>query len=146
MLLLLPTATVLAVMGLVEALTTQRLLFASLASSAFLIYLDPRHPANGARTLLTAQPAAALLGFGAADLLGRGYLAAAAAMLAAIAAMALPDALHPPAVSTAPAFALKAGPESNLGLFALAAGVTAALVVVERASLWLLGRYAAPGS
>ena len=73
MLLLLPTATVLAVMGLVEALTTQRLLFASLASSAFLIYLDPRHPANGARTLLTAQPAAALLGFGAAELLGRGH-------------------------------------------------------------------------
>jgi hypothetical protein len=33
-----PTLTVLVVMALVEALTQQRLLFASLASSAFLIY------------------------------------------------------------------------------------------------------------
>lgn len=39
---LLPTLTVLAVLGLVEALSPQRLLFASLASFAFLIYLAPR--------------------------------------------------------------------------------------------------------
>lgn len=36
---LLPTVTVLAVLGLVETFSDQRLLFASLASSAFLIYL-----------------------------------------------------------------------------------------------------------
>lgn len=34
-----PTLTVLLVLALVEALSNQRLLFASLASSAFLIYL-----------------------------------------------------------------------------------------------------------
>jgi hypothetical protein len=38
---LLPTLMVLSVLGLVETLGRQRLLFASLASSAFLIYLDP---------------------------------------------------------------------------------------------------------
>jgi hypothetical protein len=38
---LLPTLMVLSVLGLVETLSRQRLLFASLASSAFLIYLDP---------------------------------------------------------------------------------------------------------
>ncbi|WP_197446567.1 hypothetical protein [Tautonia plasticadhaerens] len=38
-----PTAVVLLVFGLVEVLTEQRLLFASLAGSAFLIYLDPEH-------------------------------------------------------------------------------------------------------
>jgi hypothetical protein len=46
----LPTVTVLVVLALVEALARQRLLFASLASSAFLIYLDPTHPTNRVRT------------------------------------------------------------------------------------------------
>ncbi len=40
---LLPTLTVLAVLGFVETVSHQRLLFTSLASSAFLIYLDPEH-------------------------------------------------------------------------------------------------------
>jgi hypothetical protein len=43
-----PTATVLIVFAAVEALSNQRLLFASLASSAFLIYLDPEHGTNRA--------------------------------------------------------------------------------------------------
>lgn len=46
LLVLMPTVTVLLVMALVEALSNQRLLFASPASSAFLIYLDPEHRAN----------------------------------------------------------------------------------------------------
>lgn len=41
-----PTVTVLGVLALVEVLSRQRLLFASLAASAFLIYLDPQHGAN----------------------------------------------------------------------------------------------------
>jgi hypothetical protein len=44
---LMPTITVLGVFGLVEVFTQQHLLFASLASSAFLIYLD----LNMARTV-----------------------------------------------------------------------------------------------
>jgi hypothetical protein len=40
---LLPTVVVLAVFALVETFSKQRLLFAGLASSAFLIYLDPQH-------------------------------------------------------------------------------------------------------
>jgi hypothetical protein len=47
-----PMATVLLVLALVGALSSQRLLFASLASSAFLIYLDPEHAVNQVRTLL----------------------------------------------------------------------------------------------
>jgi len=46
-----PTAIVLGVFALVEVLSRQRLLFASLASSAFLIYLDPQHGTNTMRTL-----------------------------------------------------------------------------------------------
>ncbi len=59
LLVLLPTITVLAVVALVERFSQQRLLFASLASSAFLIYLDPLHGTNSARTLLIAQLGAA---------------------------------------------------------------------------------------
>ena len=70
--------------GCVEAFSRQRLLFASLASSAFLIYLDPKHPANSLCTVALAQTCAALLGFGADWLLGAGYFAAGVAMVLTI--------------------------------------------------------------
>ena len=50
-----PTIIILGVLALVEALSRQRLLFASLASSAFLIYLDPQHGTNTVRTLILSQ-------------------------------------------------------------------------------------------
>ena len=134
----LPTATVLLVFALVEALSKQRLLFASLASSAFLIYLDPEHAANQVKTLLVAQIGAALVGFGALAVLGPGYPAAAVAMIVTIGALVVLDLVHPPAVSTALAFAFQDSRKVNLALFALAAGMIAILVVIERASLWLL--------
>jgi len=135
---LLPTLTILAVLGLVEALSRQRLLFASLASSAFLIYLDPQHGTNSVRTLVVSQMTAAALGFAAHSLLGDGYLSGGTAMVATIALMILLDAVHPPAVSTSLAFAFRAGQESSLILFGLAVAITALLVVLERAALWLL--------
>ncbi|MFD2784499.1 hypothetical protein [Hymenobacter rubripertinctus] len=49
---LLPTLTVLVMLWLLELLSNQRRLFASLASSAFLIYLDPAHYTNSTRTLV----------------------------------------------------------------------------------------------
>jgi CBS-domain-containing membrane protein len=136
----LPTLTMLVVLALVEALTRQRLLFASLAASAFLIYLDPRHPANGVRTLIGAQLLAAVAGLGGFLVFGHGYAAAAAAMGTTIAGMVLADIVHPPAVSTSLAFALRSGAASNLALLALAVAVTAWLVILERAALWLLAR------
>jgi CBS-domain-containing membrane protein len=93
---LLPTVTVLAVLGLVELVTQQRLLFASLASSAFLIYLDPQHGTNSIRTLILAQMLAALVGWGSFVALGDGYLSGGAAMVATILLMILLDAVHPP--------------------------------------------------
>ena len=136
-----PTLTVLIVLALVEALSQQRLLFASLASSAFLIYLDPQHGTNSVRTLVVAQMAAAVLGFVTFVAFGGGYLSGGTAMVATIIAMIFLDAVHPPAVATAMAFALRAGDESNLALFGLALGMTAVLVVLERIALWLLSRY-----
>jgi len=139
---LLPTATVLLVLLAVEALAEQRLLFASLASSAFLIYLDPEHGTNSVRTLAVAQPLAALVGWATFHTLGNGYASGGAAMVLAILLMILLDAVHPPAVATALSFALRAGEASDLLLFGLAVGVTAALVAMQRVALWMLARHA----
>ena len=139
---LLPTATVLAVFAFVEALSQQRLLFASLASSAFLIYLDPQHGMNSVRTLVTAHLIAAALGFGTYALFGPGYLAGGAAMLGTVVLMILLDAVHPPAVSTSLSFAFRAGNVSNLLLFVLAIGITVLLVGLERVAVWLAARQA----
>ena len=136
-----PTLTVLGVLVVVEVLSQQRLLFASLASSAFLIYLDPQHGTNSVRTLIVSQMMAASIGLITHLLLGSGYLSGGIAMVVAIALMILLDAVHPPAVSTSLSFALRAGNESNIVLFGLAVGVTALLVVLERFALWLLAHY-----
>lgn len=137
----LPTATVLLVFALVESLSRQRLLFASLASSAFLVYMDPRHSTNRVRTLILSQGLASLIGFAANALLGDGYLSGGAAMALSIGSMIALDAVHPPAVSTALAFAFRTGPDSNLALFALALGLVAVLVVLQRTSIRILARF-----
>lgn len=135
-----PTLTVLCVFSLVEVLSRQRLLFASLASSAFLIYLEPRHGTNSVRTLVVAQTLAATTGLTLYLLLGPGYVSGGGAMLVTIALMILLNAMHPPAVATALSFAFRAGNESNLLLFGLALGITAALVVLQRLALRVLAR------
>jgi len=140
---LLPTVTVLVVLAFVEVLSQQRLLFASLASSAFLIYLDPQHGTNSIRTLAVSQPLAAVLGWGLYSLLGPGYDAAGGAMVATIVLMIVLDVVHPPAVGTAMGFGLRAGDASNLLLFFLSVAITAVLVVLERTAVWLLARYEA---
>lgn len=136
----LPTVIVLLVLLFVEMLSQQRLLFASLASSAFLIYLDPEHGTNRIRTLVLAQSMAAGLGFLTHYLLGAGYVAGGAAMVATIFLMIVLDAVHPPAVSTSLAFAFRAGDESNLAIFAMALGITASLVAVQRSAVWMMAR------
>lgn len=134
----LPTAVVLVVLAFVEILARQQLLFASLASSAFLIYLDPQHGTNTVRTLASSQMLAAAIGFLAHLGLGDGYASGGVAMVVTIVLMVLLDVVHPPAVATSLAFAFRAGDERNLVLFGLAVAVTAALVVLQRAAVWSL--------
>jgi CBS-domain-containing membrane protein len=129
------------VLLLVETLSRQRLLFASLASSAFLIYLDPQHGTNKLKTLIVAQMMAACIGLAAFLAIGSGYVSAGASMIVTIVLMILLDVVHPPAVSTSLSFALRAGDETNVGLFGLAVGITAALVIIERVALWILARF-----
>ena len=138
---LLPTATVLGLLALLRLFSHQQLLFASLASSAFLIYLDPGHRANSTRTLVVSQLGAAALGYGCHALLGPGYAGAALALGLTIAGMLALDVMHPPAVGTALSFAFRAGAgEGNLLLFALAVGLVVVLLGLQRGSAWLLAR------
>ena len=139
---LLPTTIVLIVFGVVQAWSKQELLFASLASSAFLIYLDPKHATNSARTLVISQILSALIGFGAFYVFGPGYLSAASAMVVAIVAMVSLDAVHPPAVSTALAFGFRSSNGDNLTLFVLSVFLLVLLVGLQRVSLWLVARAA----
>lgn len=135
-----PTITVLLVLALVEAVSHQRLLFASLASSAFLIYLDPGHSVNKARTLVLAQMGAAAIGLLAYQVIGPGYASAGVAMIASIVMMIVFDAVHPPAVATALSFGLRAGDASNLYLFGLALGITVVLLGLQRLTQYLVLR------
>lgn len=135
-----PTATVLLVLALVEAVSQQRLLFASLAWSAFPIYLDPGHSVNQARTLVLAQMGAAVIGLLAHIALGPGYASAGLAMIAAIVVMIVFDAVHPPAVSTALSFGLRADDASNLLLFFLALGITVVLLGLQRLTQYMVLR------
>ena len=139
---LLPTITVLGLLWLLKLLSNQQLLFASLASSCFLIYLDPSHPANSARTLVVSQLAAALLGYGFHAWLGPGYLSAALALVSIIGVMIATNTMHPPAVSTALNFAFRAGQgEGNLALFGMAVGLVLVLLAVQRGSAYLVRRF-----
>lgn len=135
---LVPTVVVLAVLAVVEAIGRQRVLFASLVASAFLIYLDPLHSVNRTRTLIVSQAIAACVGFVTDRLLGNGYAAAATAMVVTIVLLVLLDAMHPPAVVTSLIFALRIGAINDLALFGFALVLTATLVVLKWVAHWLL--------
>ena len=135
-----PTLTVLGVLLLIEQLTHQRLLFASLAASAFLIYRDPSHPMNCVRLMLTAHLIGVALGAGFAWLLGPGYTAAVLATTAAIALLISFDVVHPPAIATALAFAFAEPEARTLGIFLLALMLLAGLVAIQRMALWIVHR------
>lgn len=96
-----PASLIIAVLMLLEAFSKQHLLFSSLASSAFLIYLDPKHPTNSIRTLIIAQMSAAVIGYIVYVVIGPGYPSAALSMIIAITVMIFAKAMHPPAVSSA---------------------------------------------
>jgi CBS-domain-containing membrane protein len=135
-----PTTVVFLVFAMVKVLTDQPLLFASLASSAFLIYLDPQHATNTVRTLSLSQMMAATIGVVTHLLFGVGYLSGGVAMILTIFLMIIVDSVHPPAVSTSLSFAFRAGDASNLMLFGLAVAIIVILIVLQHIVLWLLAR------
>ncbi|MBD0277011.1 MAG: HPP family protein [Flavisolibacter sp.] len=135
-----PTAMIIAVLIILEAFSKQHLLFSSLAGSAFLIYLDPKHPTNEVRTLTISHMASAVIGYLVFFVAGPGYMAAAISMIIAIAVMIIAKAMHPPAVSTALIFAFQYTRMNTLMMFFFAVLLLAILIVLQRVSLWLINR------
>lgn len=133
-----PTLVTLLAVFLVEALRDERILFASLASSAFLIYRDPSHPMNGVRIMVLAHLVGIALALAAAAALGAGYAAGATAMVATIFVLVVLGAVHPPAVSTALGFAFQQRQGDDAALFLVALVLVAALVVMQRIAAWTI--------
>ena len=143
---IMPTVVVLLMVGCVQALRNQPLIFTSLASSAFLVYLDPEHPTNRVRTFLIAQGSAALLGFGSVSLLGPGFLAPGVALVLTIVLIITLDAMHPPAMSTALSFAFRTSSLKTLAIFGVTMVVIASLVALQKAAFWLVQKAGPPPS
>jgi CBS-domain-containing membrane protein len=143
---IMPTVVVLLMVGCVQALRNQPLIFTSLASSAFLVYLDPEHPTNRVRTFLIAQGSAAILGFGSVSLLGTGFLAPGVALVLTIVLIITLDAMHPPAMSTALSFAFHTSSLKTLAIFGLTMVVIASLVALQKAAFWLVQKAGPPPS
>jgi hypothetical protein len=135
---LLTTLTMAVVLFLLEIHSKQHLLFASLASSAFLIYLDPQLPSNSIYTLSIAQVSAAPVGFGILKLVGPYYTSAMIAMVIAIALTVLLNVMNLQAVSTALTFAFET--VKKLPLFLIALNLLVILIVLQKVSVWLISR------
>ncbi len=136
----LPTVIIITVLIFLEAFSKQQLLFSSLASSAFLIYVDPKHPVNSVRTLVIAQMSAAVIGYFVYILLGPGYSTAAVSMLIAITVMILTNSMHPPAVSSALIFAFYYTKPNTLLLFLVAVILLVILIALQKISIWLINK------
>ena len=134
LLVVLPTATVLLMLWFLEMTAHRQVLFASLASSAFLIYLEPENRMNQVRTLVIAQSIAAAIGLASLAVSGPGYLAAGGALVAAILVMVVLDVVHPPAVGTALSFAFRPTQEDSIVLFELALMMIAGLAIMAAAT------------
>ena len=143
---MMPTVVVLLMVSCVQALGNQPLIFTSLASSAFLVYLDPQHPATGVRTFLIAQGSAALLGFGSVSLLGTGFLTPGVALVLTMFLIIPLNAKHPPAISTALSFAFHKSSLKTLAIFGLTMLVIASLVALQKAALRLVQKADLPPS
>lgn len=135
-----PVLLVMAMLFLLERFGRERILFSSLAASAFLIYLDPRHPTNSVRTLVIAQSSAAIIGYLVYVLIGTGYWAAAISMVIEVILMILCKAMHPPAVATALVFAFQETKPNALLLFLLSLLLLVFLIGLQRTSIWLIKR------
>ena len=91
------TVPVLAVFGVLEHLSRQHILYASIASSALSIYSDPLHRSNQPRTILQSQALATVIGLATFLLFGHNYLAAGSALvLTVLVCVVLTDCTRPP--------------------------------------------------
>jgi CBS-domain-containing membrane protein len=135
-----PTIVVLVAFFTTQSLTNHLILFASLASSAFLVYREPAHRMNRLRTMILAQLTAWAIGLFASMLIGAGYAAGAAAMVGTIVVLVALDIVHPPAISTALGFSVTGPSHGPLFTFLLALAIVSTLAVLQKIMVSLLDR------
>lgn len=119
-------------MALAVRFAHQRVLFASLAVSVFLVYREPHHGMNGIGAMTGGHLTALALGLAAAAWLGSGYAAAALAMAGTIVVLIAAGGVHPPAIATALAFGFGAIAPETIVVFVLCLAGLAALLVLQR--------------
>lgn len=137
---ILPTLTALLVLWTGDVVANRHVLFAALASSAFLIYMDPMHGTNRVPVLTLSHLIGALAGIAAVWLFGYSVLAAGLAVAVTILIMVVANIMHPPAIGTSLSFAFHTGFATNMSLFLLALGMVALLGILQRMTQYLLGR------
>jgi CBS-domain-containing membrane protein len=136
-----PTVTVVLAFIATNFLTSHPILFASLASSAFLIYRDPQHRMNRVRVMVVAQLLGWSVGSVASLVFGSSYLAGGIAMGCSIILLVALDVLHPPAISTSLGFALIGPHTTLLATFLVALFLVATLAVLQRIAVWAVRRF-----
>lgn len=140
------TITVLVALYITRGLTNDRILFASLAASAFLVYSDPGHRMNRVRVMLAAQIIGCLVGVLTSLLLGPGYAAAALGMVVTILILIGLEIMHPPAISTVFGFAFVRLQGHVVPTFLLALLIIASLAVLQPLATRILRHIEARGA
>lgn len=137
-----PTVVVLAALFVTERVRQERGLFATLASSAFLVYAAPSHGMNTVRRMVLAHGVGATAGLGVGAILGVGYLAAAVATIVTIVVIVPSDLVHPPADSSTLGFGFNDRQLDTLVGFGAALALVVALVVLQRVAVAAVDRLA----
>lgn len=106
------------IMG-VEMFARQHILFTSLISSIFLIYVRHKDPMNNGLTLIISQVLAAVIGYVSYRIGGENYLTACITVFVVAVALISLNRLHPPAIVTSLIFQFRTHSVSDLELFAL---------------------------
>ena len=122
--------SVIAVIFVVQELASRPILVASLGSSAFLLYFQPRNEVNNFRPLVLGHLLAAATGYGANLLLPEPYLSVATGLAVTVLLLTGLRLVHPPAISTSLVFAYRPEQAEAIVTFGLTLLVVVALALI----------------
>jgi CBS-domain-containing membrane protein len=135
-----PTGFVIGIFVGISHFGRQPVLFISLATSAFRIYLDPRGLMNQARVFLPAHLIGLSLGLLSSLLFRDPYVSGAIAMGLTIFLMVLLRIMFEPAIATSLIFAFRLYGERDVILFLFGVAMLAVLILIQRATSYLVHR------
>ena len=122
--------SVLAVIFVVQELARRPILVASLGSSAFLLFFQPRNEVNNFRPLVFGHLLAAATGYGANLLFPEPYLSVAGGLAVTVLLLTGLRLVHPPAISTSLVFAYRPEQAEAIVTFGLTLAVVVALALI----------------